>query len=337
MSAQISNAVRGRITAALFVAVSLFSAATIAGFTVGVIVVADLAGSDNAAGLPSTMTLVGRAVAAYPVGWLLDRLGRRSGLAIGYLIGVLGAAVAVWAVLNGSFLGFLAGSLLVGGARASSDQARYIGPEVFPPLQRGRVIGFIIFAGTIGAVGGPALVGPTSAWAAGLGLNPYAGPFIASALLIALAGLVVFLFVRPDPLQLSKLLAAEAAGEDGPPAAVAPARPLSVLFANRLILLAMWAMIVGHLVMSLLMVITPLHMAHHDHGPGDIGLVISAHTLGMFGLSWLSGWLIDRFGRRPIMLLGALVLTLACALAPLSTTVPLLALALFLLGLGWNF
>jgi MFS family permease len=62
-----------------------------------------------------------------------------------------------------------------------------------------------------------------------------------------------------------------------------------------------------------------------------------AHTIGMFGLSFLTGWLVDRLGRAPMILVGGLVLISACLISPLSTDVPWLALGLFLLGLGWNF
>jgi MFS family permease len=78
-------------------------------------------------------------------------------------------------------------------------------------------------------------------------------------------------------------------------------------------------------------------MAAHDHGRGAISGVIMAHTLGMFGLAWLTGWLIDRLGRVRMIVVGGLVLILSCIVAPISTATPMLALSLFLLGLGWNF
>jgi MFS family permease len=89
--------------------------------------------------------------------------------------------------------------------------------------------------------------------------------------------------------------------------------------------------------MVVLMVMTPLHMDHLSHGRDAISMVIAAHTLGMFGLSALTGYLIDRFGRIPMLLAGALILILSALLAPLSANQFVLAAALFLLGLGWNF
>jgi MFS family permease len=85
------------------------------------------------------------------------------------------------------------------------------------------------------------------------------------------------------------------------------------------------------------MTITPVHMSEHAHALGAISLVIMAHTLGMFGLSFVTGWLVDRLGRNPIILIGGVMSAAACAIAPISTSTAWLALALFLLGLGWNF
>jgi MFS family permease len=85
------------------------------------------------------------------------------------------------------------------------------------------------------------------------------------------------------------------------------------------------------------MVITSLHMHNHAHSVGDISRVISAHVIGMFGFSVLSGRLADRFGRGPVILAGTATLILACLVAPLSPDVLPLGVALFLLGLGWNF
>jgi MFS family permease len=101
-------------------------------------------------------------------------------------------------------------------------------------------------------------------------------------------------------------------------------------------LVAVSAMVIGQMVMVMLMVITSLHMREHDHGLASISAVISAHTLGMFAFSVVSGRLADRWGRGPVILLGASLLVLAGLTAPLSPDVLPLAVSLFLLGLGWN-
>jgi len=98
------------------------------------------------------------------------------------------------------------------------------------------------------------------------------------------------------------------------------------------------AVITGQVVMTLIMTMTPLHMTEHGHSLAAVGIVISGHTFGMFGLSPLSGWLTVRFGSVPVILAGLLVIAQAAILAAAAPPDggALLFLALFLLGYGWN-
>jgi MFS family permease len=85
------------------------------------------------------------------------------------------------------------------------------------------------------------------------------------------------------------------------------------------------------------MVITSLHMRGHNHELGDISIVISAHTFGMYAFSIVSGQLLDRWGRGPVIIVGSATLVISCLAATISPNVLPLGIALFLLGLGWNF
>ena len=90
--------------------------------------------------------------------------------------------------------------------------------------------------------------------------------------------------------------------------------------------------------MVMVMVMTPVHMAHVDVSLQLIGLVISVHVLGMFAFSPVVGWAVDRFGRTPVIVLGAVILLVSCAVsgwAP-ADDVLVLGIGLFLLGLGWS-
>ncbi|MBI3960464.1 MAG: MFS transporter, partial [Chloroflexi bacterium] len=234
------------------------------------------------------------------------------------------------------FLFFCAGSVLIGVGRSASEQSRFAAAEVFPQWQRARIMGILVFAGTIGSVGGPLLVIPATRLAEGFAMSADAGPYLLGAGLMAVAMFVVFGLLRPDPKTLGALLDSQE-NADRPAGVPKSMRTLRQIFGQETVLVALAAMVIGQLVMTLLMVITPLHMRHNDHTTAAISGVIMAHTMGMFGLSALTGWLIDRLGRAPMIILGALVLVVAALLAPLSTGVPLLATSLFLLGLGWNF
>lgn len=330
----VSNTTRQRIAGTLFSSQSLFSAAIIASFTLSPIIAADLSGSDSTAGIPSTLTLLGRAAAAYPLGWVMDKVGRRAGLSVGYVLAIIGAVTAVFAIVAGSFLGFLLGAGLVGMGRAPIDQSRYVAAEVYPHNRQAKIIGLIVFAGTIGAILGPLLVVPSTEMIKFMGLPADSGPFALSAGLYFLALAAVVLFLQPDPKMIG---AATEAAEKHQDSLTTPARPLAQIFRQPSVILATAALIIGQLVMTMIMIITPLHMNHNEHSNQAISMVIMAHTLGMFGLSGVTGWLIDRYGRIPLIIAGSLVLTASSLIAPISTNVYILGLALFLLGLGWNF
>ena len=333
-STTVSRSAQRRITGTLFVTESLFSAAYIASITLLAINAVELGGADALAGIPSTVALVGRAAFAIPIGWLMDRTGRRPVLVLGYVLGALGLMVGGLAVGWLSFLALCVGAGLAGMANGTSQQTRFVASEVWPQEHRARIIGFIVFAGTVGAIGGPLLAAPMVGLAQRSGWAPNAGPYFAGAALTLVAALLAFLFLRPDPVRLSRVLETPA-GDSAEPLIVA--RPLRAIFARPLVQLAVATMVIGQTVMTLVMVITPVYMHHLHHSTGAISLVFMAHTLGMFGFATVTGWLIDRLGSRPMIVYGAGLLIVASFLAPTATGVWALAIALFLLGLGWNF
>lgn len=253
---------------------------------------------------------------------------------------IVGSLISAWAILANSFFLFLVGALFIGISRSASDQSRYVGAEIFQLSRRAKVIGIIVFAGTIGSILGPLLVPTSAVWVSNLGFPETVGPFFVSAILMLIASIAILLFLHPDPKRLGEKIAEEEAAQNPDSIeniAGKESRSLSQIFSAPLVQLAVLSMVISFFVMTFLMVITPLHMSHHDLTTGAISGVIMAHTMGMFGLSWLTGWLIDRFGRINMILAGTAVLAISCILAPLSLRLPILGLALFLLGLGWNF
>lgn len=326
--------VRRRLIITLFTTQSLFSAAQIVSFAVLPIVAVQIAGTDSAAGLPSTVTLLGRAAAAYPVGWLMDRLGRRFGLSIGFLLAAGGWVFSAFALGWGSLLGFLLGTLFSGMGRGIGEQARFAAAEVEEPARRAKAIGLIVFAGTVGAVAGPLLLSPSERWAIRYGFDPASGPFIAGAILAYLAFMLNLVFLRPDPMLVGRAIETAQPGHALP---TGPGRTVREIFMDWSVRLALLSMVVGQLVMTTIMVITPLYMKKRGFDTDAISWVLMAHTLGMFGLASVTGRLIDRTGQVTMIGAGSIVLIASAVVAPLATNVPILALALFLLGLGWNF
>ena len=323
-----------RITATLFIAQGLALAALIASTTIASITGTDLA-DEWAAGLPSTFTLVGGALAAYPAGLLAGRFGRRIGLSAGYLSGILGGLVAGAGVIVHSLPVFLGGMVLLGAARAVSDQARYAAADVLPVHLRARAVSTIVFAGTIGAVFGPILSPIAGRAAVGLGYDELAGPWFVTTGLLILTLIFINLWLRPDPRDIARTLQQTGMHADDPKPSQ-PARSFGQVMSIPSARLALIGLGLAQTVMVMVMTITPVHMTHFHHGLDDIGFVIAAHITGMYGLSMVNGWLTDRWGRRTTIGLGSLLLIAACVIAPQNPDTLPLAASLFLLGLGWN-
>jgi MFS family permease len=323
-----------KITRILFLSQGLGSAALIAASTVGSIVGAKLGGSAAWGGVPAAVYLLGSALSALVWGHLTGRAGWRAALICGAALGAAGALVAGISIQASRLLPFLAALPMLGAAQSIFQLSRFASAEVHPPDQRGRAISNVVLGGTVGAIFGPLLVGPFGRWARASGLDELAGPYGITFLLCLLVGGLIFLSLRPDPRDLGRqiypgILTGQDRGESK--------RSIGVILRQPGAVLATTAMVGGQIVMVMVMVITALHMRGHDHALSSVSFVISSHTFGMFAFSLVSGRLADRWGRVPVIATGAATLLLACLLAPLSPQVVPLSVALFLLGLGWNF
>jgi MFS family permease len=219
--------------------------------------------------------------------------------------------------------------------RGIGEQARFAAAEVETIDRRAKAIGLIVFASTIGAIVGPRLLAPSEQLAVRFGLMGEMGPFLVGGLLFYLAFMSTVLFLRPDPMLIGRAMEAERPKSDEELNAVT--RSMRTIFADWNVRLSLIAITVGQLVMTTIMVITPLHMSKNGYSVDDIGWVLMAHTLGMFGLASLTGWLIDRTTPTLMIGAGAVVLIVSALLTPIAPNLWVLALALFLLGLGWNY
>ncbi len=323
-----------RITFTLFLTQGAVLAGLIGISTVNAIVGKELSGKLAWAGIPTAVYLLAAALAAFGWGFFTERFGRRSSLLSGLSLGILGAALAGGAIIQGSFWMFLTGLAVVGVSRASLILGRYAAAEVNPPEVRGRAIANVVLGSTIGAVLGPLLVSPSAQLALGLGLNELAGVFGVGMVVFVLGTAIVFIGLRPDPTLIGRELAHQipAAGTEAQ-----AIRPLRILLRHPIVVFAMLSMMVGEFVMVMLMVITSLLMIDNGQSLGTISFIMSSHTIGMFGFSVISGRVADRWGRGAVIGIGAVTLILANLGATLSTEAAALAVAMFLLGLGWNF
>jgi MFS family permease len=322
-----------RILTVLVAAQVLSGAGLAAGITVGALLAQDMLGSTGLAGLPSALFTIGSAAAAVMIGRTSQRLGRRAGLAGGYAAGAVGALGVVAAAVADSPVLLFASLFVYGAGTATNLQARYAGADLAAPRRRGQAVSTVLVATTLGAVVGPNLVTPLGALARAWGVPPLAGPFLLAAAAYAAAGLVLWLMLRPDPLNTARAMAAATATAADDSGGGSGARD------GRRLVLGAAVMVLAQLVMVAIMTMTPVHMAHHGHSVGAAGLVIAVHVGAMFLPSPLSGFLVDRFGPLRVAAASGLTLLAAGLLAALVPphSVALLALALGLLGLGWSF
>jgi MFS family permease len=293
---------------ALFVSSALMTAAVAEASAVATLVAADEL-STSLAALPNTGAVAGTGLGALALSRVMRRGGRRRGLVAGYAVACVGAVFATAAVSRHDVSLLVAGMALLGVGNAGGLLSRYAAADLDPD-RPGTAIGAIVWAGTAGAVGGPLLMMPAQHMAATTGHDPMAGPFV-FALAAALGALLVSTAARP-----TRPTPVAGSGAGGRTAAA--------------------TMITAQLVMVAVMTAAPLSMHMHGADLGAIGAMLSAHTFGMFALAPLSGWLLDRFGARPVMAAGLATLAGSAAFVAGSPSGTALAAALFLLGYGWN-
>ena len=325
---------RRRTLWSLVAGVALGSTGHIAAVTVATLVAKDIAGTTAWSGAPGATVVLGAAVGAVVLSQIMVRRGRRTGLAAGYAIGVLGAIVATISVVAASLPLLLLGTLIIGFGNSSNQLSRYVAADLFPPDRRASAIGTVVWGSTIGAVVGPNLVAPASAAAAAVGLPELAGAYFVPMIFVGVATVLTAVSLRPDPYALADV----SSRHDHPDAARTTAGSLREVLGRPNVPVAIVALVTVQVVMVLIMTMTPLHMTEHGHGLFAVGLVISGHTFGMFGLSPISGRLTDRYGSVPVILSGLAVSAGAAVLAALAPPDggALLFIALFLLGYGWN-
>lgn len=305
-----------------------------AGVTVGALLAQDMLGTDKFTGIPTALFTLGSAVAALLVGRFSQRFGRRMGLGLGFIAGGVGAVGVVVAALMDSITLLLISLLVYGSGTATNLQARYAGTDLANSKQRATAASMAMVFTTIGAVAGPNLVNVTGEFALSIGVPSLAGPFLLAAVAYTLAGIILLLLLHPDPLLVAKAVANQTA-----PGSQSNSDPEATRDGRKGITLGALIMIITQIVMVAIMTMTPVHMKHHGHGLGEVGLVIGFHIGAMYLPSLVTGILVDKIGRIAMAMASAVTLLLAgvvAALAPTDSMV-MLIVALSLLGIGWNF
>ena len=269
--------------------------------------------------LPVTAYVVGSAMATMPVAWMQAHWGRRRSFQVGLLVAMLACTLGAVAVSTRNFWLLLLATVVAGFYAANAALYRFAGPELVAPDHKERAISFVLAGGIVGAFIGPNLASASKDLLA----VPFAGAYV-SLIGVAALALVVISFidfpphVRPEP-------------------GAASGRPLAELMRQPVFIVAVAAAALGYGVMNLLMAATPIAMQQCQHPFESAALVLEWHVLGMFVPSFFTGRLIKRFGALPIMGVGVLLNVVCVAVALSGVDLMQFLVALFALGVGWNF
>ena len=268
--------------------------------------------------LPVMGYVVGGALSTGLVARTQRRFGRKASFQLGLLVAVLSALLCCYAAYGKNFWLLVAATVVAGYYNANAQLYRFAAAELAAPSFREKAVSLVMAGGLIGAVAGPNLAAATRSATE----VPFAGAYLALAGVALLAmALLAFITFPPAPAKQS------ASG----------GRPLGQIMRQPVFIIAAVASALGYGVMNLLMAATPIAMQVCGLPFSSVALVLEWHVIGMFAPGFFTGHLIKKFGTLPIMGAG-LALNVACVLMALSgIELHHFLVALFLLGLGWNF
>jgi MFS family permease len=278
-----------------------------------------LATDKSLATIPLTCYVIGSAITTIPASFLMNAIGRRGGFQVGGVIGVAGALMCALSIYVAQFWLLCLGMMVMGIYTAFGKYYRFAAADAVDPDFRAKAISLTLAGGIVGGIVGPEMAKHTTA---AYPAEPYLWPYISLAFVCLLG--VLFL----TRLDIPKLSAHERKDSG---------RPLMEIMLQPTFIVAALAGALSYGIMNLMMTSTPLAMRAHDHPFHDAAFVLQWHMIGMYGPSFFTGHLVNRFGVLNIIMAG-IALLLACVAVALSgTTLFNFWTALFVLGIGWNF
>ena len=278
-----------------------------------------LAADKTLATAPLTCYVVGSAVTTVPASLLMNAIGRRGGFQVGTAIGIGGAAICSLAMYVASFWLLCAGMMVMGMYTAFGKYYRFAAADAAEPSFKAKAISLTLAGGIIGGIFGPEMAKRTTF---AFDTHAYLGAYVSLGCVCLVATLLLAF------LDIPRLSAYERKHSG---------RPVREIMSQPVFIVAALASALSYGIMNLMMTSTPLAMRAHDHHFNDAAFVLQWHMIGMYGPSFFTGSLINRFGVLNIILAGVAIL-LACIGAALAGTELLnFWAALFLLGIGWNF
>ncbi|MGA1029001.1 MAG: MFS transporter [Burkholderiaceae bacterium] len=293
--------------------------------------------------LPIMAYVVGGAASTGLVAKTQKQLGRKRSFELGIWVAIFSAALCVVAVWYRQFWLLVFATFVAGFYQANGQLYRFAAAELASPELRDKAVSWVLAGGLLGAVAGPNLASYTK--------DLFEVDFAGSYLSLTLVGLLALLLMHR--IQFSD--DAESAKTKG---AADPAtqqlraqgltshttdkqepinRPLADIMRQPVFLVSVLGASFGYGVMNLLMAATPLAMQVCGMPFSDAAFVLEWHVIGMFAPGFFTGHLIQRFGAVRVMLTGVFLNLVCIGIALSGTELYQFTLALFVLGVGWNF
>ncbi len=303
----------------LAVAQALYSCCIITVFATAGLVGLNIAPSPAWATLPVTTFVIGAMFTTVPASLLMQRLGRKPVFLFGAGVSILGAALAVWSIITANFAAFCFATAMQGVFQATSGFYRFAAAEAADEGSKSIAISWVLTGGVVAAIGGTLISNYTSEL---IPLHSFAGSYAAAIILALLNMVVVSRLVIPKPS------AEVTAG---------PQRSWPELLRQPKLIVAMACAMVAYGMMNLMMTATPNAMIFCGFNKSDASFVIQWHVLAMYVPSFFTGQIIKRYGAEKITALGMVLLMGAAGAGLAGITFGHFAVALIILGLGWNF
>ncbi|VAW23541.1 Uncharacterized MFS-type transporter [hydrothermal vent metagenome] len=280
-----------------------------------------MAPSRELATVPITAMIVGLALSAFPATYLIHRLGRRNGFIVGAMLAFIAGLAAGFAVFINNFILFSAALALVGSSAAFGQQYRFAIADSVPEAIKGRAISFVLLGGVLAGFVGPKLAFVARNWVGGA---QFSGSFLAISMLAVIA-IVILTFTRLAPTV-------------SPSVQRKLGRSTGQLLRDPLIFVPIITAMASYALMTFVMVAAPLSMVTvYGHSVEAATTTIQWHVVAMYGPSFITGFLISRFGAHLMAALGLFLILIASLVALNGVSVAHFIAALMLLGLGWNF
>ena len=279
-----------------------------------------LANDKSLATLPVSGFNVGVALMAGPASLLMFRIGRQKGFMAGAMLGIVGVSIAGIAILQHSFLWFCVGLVLTGGANSFVQQYRFAASDFVDDALKAQAISRVLIGGIAAAIVGPQIVLHNKDL---LYPVPFAGAFLSGAGLFCIGLLIMTLLPNE---RSEKRTQVDVEG-----------RTKQEFLRDPTFLTAVLCGTSSYALMAFVMTAAPLAMVGCGFEVSDAAIGIQWHVLAMFVPSLLTGKLIRRFGKLPIIATGLVTLMACSAVALSGISIEHFYLALILLGLGWNF